>query len=90
MSVRVVIDTNWIFEGLTRKGGVCGLIVDTWRAGLFKACVSDALAYEYDNVRNFDKTIRTLGLKVMTPMKFIIQGRTLVLRPNNILLRYEC
>ncbi len=32
-AVRVVIDTNVVFEGLTRKGGACGLIIDAWRAG---------------------------------------------------------
>jgi putative PIN family toxin of toxin-antitoxin system len=133
MLFRVVIDTNVLFEGLTRKGGACGLIVDAWRAGLFTVCISDALAYEYDavlsrkfserrwnetkpilaelvgeyaefvtiwfswrpvspdpgddhvidcamnaramvvtsNVRDFDNASRKLGLKVMTPVKFI-------------------
>nr|VFJ69038.1 MAG: Predicted nucleic acid-binding protein, contains PIN domain [Candidatus Kentron sp. FM]VFJ69052.1 MAG: Predicted nucleic acid-binding protein, contains PIN domain [Candidatus Kentron sp. FM]VFK17772.1 MAG: Predicted nucleic acid-binding protein, contains PIN domain [Candidatus Kentron sp. FM] len=32
------------------KGGACGFIVDAWRAGLFTACLSNALAYEYDDV----------------------------------------
>jgi len=133
MSLRTVIDTNVIFEGLTRKESACGLVIDAWRAGLFTVCISDALAYEYDdvlsrklseyrwneikpvlteligkqaefvkmwfswrpvspdpgddhiidcamnaraivvtsNVRDFDKAVRTLGLKVMTPVKFI-------------------
>ncbi len=133
MSVRVVIDTNVVFEGLTRKGGACGLIIDAWRVRLFTVCISDTIAYEYDdvlsrklskhrwdeikpvltelvgeqaefvkiwfswrpvspdpgddhvidcamnaralvvtsNVRDFDKAVRTLGLKVMTPVKFI-------------------
>ena len=48
--MRAVIDTNVIFEGLTKQGGVCGLIVDAWRAGLIEACVSNALAYEYEDV----------------------------------------
>jgi len=50
MSIRVVIDTNVVFEGLTRKGGACGLIIDAWHAGLFTVCMSNALAYEYDDV----------------------------------------
>ena len=50
MSLRVVIDTNVVFEGLIRKGGACGLVIDAWRAGLFSACISNALAYEYDDV----------------------------------------
>ncbi len=133
MSIRVVIDTNVVFEGLTRKGDACGLIIDAWRAGLFTVCMSNALAYEYDdvlsgkfskrrwdetkplltelvgdhaefmnvwfswrpaspdpgddhvidcamnaralvvtsNVRDFKEAVRTLGLKVMTPVKFL-------------------
>jgi predicted nucleic acid-binding protein len=48
--LRVVIDTNVVFEGLTKKGGASGLIIDAWFAGLMIACVSNALAYEYDDV----------------------------------------
>jgi predicted nucleic acid-binding protein len=48
--IRAVIDTNVIFEGLTRQGGACGLIVEGWLAGLFAPCVSDAVAYEYVDV----------------------------------------
>lgn len=47
---RAVIDTNVVFEGLTRKGGACGFLIDAWRAGIFTACISNALAYEYDDV----------------------------------------
>jgi predicted nucleic acid-binding protein len=46
----VVIDTNVIFEGLTKQGGAAGLIIDAWRAGLLRAYVSNALAYEYADV----------------------------------------
>jgi predicted nucleic acid-binding protein len=42
-----VIDTNIVFEGLTKRGGASGLIIDAWLAGLFRACVSNSLAYEY-------------------------------------------
>ena len=45
-----VIDTNIIFEGLTKQGGASGLIIDAWLAGLFRACVSNSLAYEYMEV----------------------------------------
>jgi predicted nucleic acid-binding protein len=48
--LRVVIDTNVVFEGLTKQGGASGLIVDAWLAGLVVVCVSNALAYEYDDV----------------------------------------
>ena len=41
---RVVLDTNVVFEGLTRQGGACGLIIDAWNAGLLSVYVSNALA----------------------------------------------
>ena len=47
---RVVIDTNVLFEGLTKQGGASGLIIDAWSVGLVNTCVSNALAYEYADV----------------------------------------
>ena len=47
---RVVIDTNVLFEGLTKQGGAAGLIVDAWLDGLIQVNVSNALAYEYEDV----------------------------------------
>ncbi len=48
--LHVVIDTNVVFEGLTKKGGAAGLLVDTWLAGLLQVYISNALAYEYADV----------------------------------------
>ena len=48
--MRVVIDTNVLFEGLTRQGGATGLIVDAWLSGLLEVYISSALAYEYIDV----------------------------------------
>jgi len=48
--LRVVIDTNVVFEGLTKQGGAAGLIVDAWLDGLIQVNVSNALAYEYEDV----------------------------------------
>ena len=45
-----VIDTNVVFEGLTKQGGAAGLIIDAWQAGLYQPCVSTALVYEYLDV----------------------------------------
>ncbi len=50
MKVRAVVDTNVLFEGLTKQGGSCGLVVDAWLAGLLEAVVANALAYEYTDV----------------------------------------
>ena len=48
--MRVVIDTNVVFEGLTKQGGAAGLLIDSWLAGLLEVYISDALAYEYVDV----------------------------------------
>jgi predicted nucleic acid-binding protein len=47
---RVVMDTNVVFEGLTKRGGAADLITDAWLAGLLRVYVSNALAYEYVDV----------------------------------------
>ena len=44
---RVVIDTNVVFEGLTKQGGAAGIIIDAWLAGVLEVYVSNSLAYEY-------------------------------------------
>jgi predicted nucleic acid-binding protein len=49
-SLRIVVDTNVVFEGLTKQGGASGLMVDAWLTGLMVVCVSNALAYEYSDV----------------------------------------
>lgn len=56
--MRVVLDTNVIFEGLTKQGGASGLIIDAWLAGLFEVWITDAVAYEYVDVlsRKLSKT----------------------------------
>ncbi len=48
--LRVVVDTNIVFEGLTKKGGAAGLIIEAWLAGLLDVYISNALAYEYVDV----------------------------------------
>ncbi|MGB3515535.1 MAG: PIN domain-containing protein [Elainellaceae cyanobacterium] len=49
-SLRVVIDTNVVFEGLTKQGSSAGFVIDAWLAGLMQVHVSNALAYEYEDV----------------------------------------
>ena len=43
--LKVVIDTNVVFEGVTKQGGAAGLIIDSWLAGVVDVYVSNALAY---------------------------------------------
>lgn len=45
-----MIDTNVVFEGLTKQGSAAGLVVDAWASNLLRVCVSNALAYEYVDV----------------------------------------
>lgn len=47
---RVVLDTNVVFEGLTKRAGVAGTIINAWYGGLLTVCVTDAMAYEYIDV----------------------------------------
>ena len=70
-NVRVVLDTNVVFEGLTRKGGATGKIVDMWFAGNIDVCISTALAYEYVDVLS-----RKLSAKRWERMKPVL-GRLL-------------
>lgn len=48
--LRVIIDTNVLFEGLTRQGGAAQFIVDAWMLNLLDVRVSNAVAYEYADV----------------------------------------
>ena len=50
ISNRIVVDTNVVFEGLTKQGGASGLVIDSWLAGIIEVCVSNPLAYEYVDV----------------------------------------
>jgi predicted nucleic acid-binding protein len=45
--IRGVVDTNVVFEGLTKRDTAAGWIIEAWLADLFRPCVSNALAYEY-------------------------------------------
>lgn len=48
-SLPIVVDTNVVFEGLTKQGSASDLIVTTWLAGLLNVYASNALAYEYES-----------------------------------------
>ncbi|MBE9080087.1 PIN domain-containing protein [Romeria aff. gracilis LEGE 07310] len=47
---RVVIDTNVVFEGLTKQGSAASLVMEAWLIGLLDVYITDALAYEYEDV----------------------------------------
>jgi putative PIN family toxin of toxin-antitoxin system len=49
-TLRLVIDTNIVLEGLTQQESASGLIIDAWLAKLFTVHVSTAIAYEYQDV----------------------------------------
>lgn len=45
----IVVDTNVVFEGLTKQGSAADLIVTAWVAGLLNVYASNALLYEYES-----------------------------------------
>lgn len=47
---RVVLDTNVVFEGVTQRDSASGLLIEAWLQGVYTACISNALAYEYLDV----------------------------------------
>ena len=49
-SIKVVVDTNVLMEGLTKQGGAASLIIDAWLAGLLEVYVSNSLVHEYVDV----------------------------------------
>ena len=69
--MRVVIDTNVIFEGLTKQGGASGLLIDSWLAGLLEVYISNALAYEYVDVL-FRKLSQSRWQKLQPILKTLI------------------
>jgi predicted nucleic acid-binding protein len=38
-TLRVVIDTNVVFEGLTKQGGTASLVLEAWLAGELEVSV---------------------------------------------------
>ena len=48
--MRAVIDTNVVFEGLTKRSGASSVILRFWSRQLFTPCVSLPLALEYEDV----------------------------------------
>lgn len=50
MAMRVVIDTNVLFEGLTKQKGVCYYIIQAWDQQRFDVMVSYPLLLEYQDV----------------------------------------
>lgn len=66
MSIRAVIDTNVLFEGLTKGGGAAGYVIEAWLAGSFKACVSNSIAYEYLEI--LTRKVSTARLESIQPI----------------------
>jgi putative PIN family toxin of toxin-antitoxin system len=69
--MRVVIDTNIVFEGLTRQGGASGLLIDSWLSDLLEVYVSNALAYECADVL-FRKLSKSRWLELQPVLNTLI------------------
>ena len=48
-SLPIIVDTNVVFEGLTKQGSVSDFIITAWLAGLLNVYASNALIYEYES-----------------------------------------
>ena len=68
--MRIVIDTNVVFEGLTKRGA-SGLLIDSWLADLLEVYISNALTYEYIDVL-FRKLSRPRWQKLQPVLKTLI------------------
>lgn len=69
--MRIVVDTNVVFEGLTKQGGAAGLLIDSWLVGLLEVYISNALAYEYVDVL-FRKLSKSRWLELQPVLKTLI------------------
>lgn len=47
-SLPIVVDTNVVFEGLTKQGSASDLIIIAWLADLLNVYASNTLVYEYE------------------------------------------
>lgn len=79
--LRGVIDTNVVFEGVTKRDTAAGWIIEVWLNGLFSPCVSNALAYEYVEVLS-----RKLSPKRWTQVRPLLRG--LLERAKPIMIHY--
>jgi predicted nucleic acid-binding protein len=50
VAIRVVLDTNVVFEGLTKQSSASGLVIDAWRTGLITVCITNTTLNEYYDV----------------------------------------
>lgn len=69
--LRIVVDTNVVFEGLTKQGGASGLIIEAWLAGLMVGAMNADAVVVTSNVRDFRSAAESLGLRVLTPVQFV-------------------
>lgn len=76
-SIRVVLDTNVVFEGLTKRTGVPGTIINAWYGNLIKVCVTDTLAYEYVDVLTRKLSAVRIGL-TMSALGTLLESAELI------------
>jgi predicted nucleic acid-binding protein len=71
--MRAIIDTNVVFEGITKKGNASGYCIEAWLAGLFKPCVSSALAFEYTDV--LSRKLSGMRWRVIKPVLSVLLSK---------------
>lgn len=48
--LKAVVDTNVVFEGLTKQGGASDVLIKAWLGKAFLPCIGNAMTYEYLDV----------------------------------------
>lgn len=90
--MRIVIDTNILFEGLTKKNGACFYLIQSWDKALFEVSVSYPLYLEYYDVLSrklssskWEKVRPILGrlLSKATPTEIYYRWRPLSPDPSD-------
>lgn len=66
--IRVVLDTNVVFEGLSHARGACAQLMDAWLArDIFVPCLSLSMALEYQHaLSKFGKDKRKDAVAVLS------------------------
>lgn len=75
--MRTVVDTNVVFEGLTRSEGAAHQLIELWlhKDSRLEACVSTALAYEYTDVLS-RKLANRRWLVIQPQLRMLLRNAT--------------
>ncbi|KPA11789.1 protein containing DUF132 [Candidatus Magnetomorum sp. HK-1] len=84
MKLKIVIDTNVLFEGLTNKNSPSSQVIDALIFNKCKAYICNALAYEYEDVLS-----RKLSKRRWSDLKPIFTDILLKMHFTDIVISYR-